>query len=341
MLFTSLSGFAQKLEADLDFRIRFDNREYKSEFSGSKTLFGLKLAPEAGLRWDGDNRLMVGVDVTRHFGAKGEDQPKPQLIAYYAYENNRNFTAYAGIFQIDKLTIYPNVFIPSSVRFYDPLVEGAMFRYFGRRGQIELSCDWNGMTTRTKREKFLIQSVGFFQHSVNQNLDLFAGYYFMMNHFSVTTTAAPDEGVVDNVLAYPCVNAAMTFGARGNTALDIKAGWLQALQNDRANEDKFVKPGGFMAEVNFKWRTLGCSNTIYLGDNLMPFYDRYGAELYPGDTFFSTTHGVYNRVEVSWQPHLRDGLGLKVCTIHHYDGRTWSWQQLATFSVKLNRKTFK
>lgn len=336
LLFISLPVFSQKLEANLDFRVRFDNREYRSEFASSKTLFGFKLAPEAGIRWDGDNRLMIGMDLTRHFGARGDDQSDPELTIYYAYENGRNFSTYVGIFQADKLTCYPRVFISGSKRFYDPLIEGAMFRYFGNRGQIELSCDWNGMITDAKREKFIIQSTGFLRHGM-----LSAGYFLMMHHFSVTATPSPDEGVVDNVLAYPYVSAMMAFGAKKDMQFDIKAGWVQALQNDRAQEDRFVKQGGFMAEIDFKWRTLGCNNTLYLGDNLMPYYHRYGSELYPGDPFFRTDHGIYDRLEVSWQPRLKDGLALKICTVHHYDGRTWNWQQVATFTVKLNQKTFK
>lgn len=336
LLFTTLAGSAQKLEANLDFRVRFDNREYKSEFSKAKTLFGFKLAPEAGLRWGGDNRLMGGMDLTRHFGAWGDDQPKPELILYYAYENRRNFTAYAGIFQNDKLAKYPRMFISGSRKFYDPLIEGAMFRWFGTCGQVELSCDWNGMIAETKREKFVIQSAGFLRHGVFS-----AGYYLMIHHFSITKTPAADEGVIDNILAYPYIGAEMVFGAEKNTLLGIKAGWVQALQNDRAHEDKFVKPGGFMAEIDFKWRSFGCDNALYLGDDLMPYYDRYGSELYPGDPFFRTDHGIYNRLELFWQPNLKEGLALKISTVHHYDGRTWNWQQLAIFSVKLNRKTFK
>ena len=338
LLSAVMSAAAQQLDANLDFRVRFDNREYKSEFSESKTLFGYKFAPEAGLKWGNDNRnrLMAGMDHTRHFGARGSDQPKPRLLLYYGYEGE-NFTSYAGVFQVDKLIEYPRAFVASSYKFYNPLVEGAMFRYeyksySGLDGFFEASCNWHGMVTATNREKFLIQSSGWLGHRADK-WNFWAGYQLMMHHFSVTHPAPPDMGVVDYVIAYPCAGTSYIIHP---VQLDIKAGWMQSFQNDRANEGEYVRPGGFMGEVSFKWRTLGLNNTLYLGDNMMPYYDRYGSELYLGDPFFRTDHGVYNRLEVFWQPYLRDGMSLRISTVHHYDGKTWNWQQLATFSVKLN-----
>lgn len=334
---------AQRLDYGLDFKVRFDNREYKSEFSGDKTLFGLKLVPEAGVRW-GDNRLMAGMDLTRHFGAKGDGQPDPELLLYYEYNNNRNFEAVAGIFQRDKMGSYPRAFISGSKVFYDAAIEGALFRYYGRRGGAELACDWNSMITETEYERFLLYFSGFLRFG-----DFTVGHYAMMHHFAGSET---DPGVVDNALQYSYAgysfsldrvavkNSGRTSQVKGTAPKNsyIRAGWLYASQNDRENEDKFVRPDGFMAEVQLQWRSFGVNNTIYLGDNLMPYYGRYGSELYVGDPFFRTTHGVYDRLEVYWKPRLNHGLHLKVSTVHHYDGDIWNWQQAITFSVDLHRK---
>ena len=56
------------LAYDLDFEMRFDNREfYRSRFSESMTIFGARLTPSVGVQIVQDNgvrhRLMAGVDV--------------------------------------------------------------------------------------------------------------------------------------------------------------------------------------------------------------------------------------------------------------------------------------
>ena len=59
---------------DVDFEMRFDNREYyRSAFSPSMTIFGARLTPSLGLdiyqNRDMSHRLMVGIDVSKDFGA--------------------------------------------------------------------------------------------------------------------------------------------------------------------------------------------------------------------------------------------------------------------------------
>ena len=340
-MFVLTAGYAQQLDYGLDFRVRFDNREYKSEFSDDKTLFGLKLVPEAGVKW-GAGRLMAGVDLTRHFGAKGEDQPDPELILYYGYDNKRNFKAYAGVFQRDKMVRYPRVILSGSKNFYDPNIEGAMFRYYGGKGYAEVACDWNSMITDTQYERFVLFWAGNIALKQFEGSRLSVGGYGSMHHFA---GSEQDRGVVDNVLFYPYVEYHFNIGGRPEWRWlatvyrsFVRAGWVQALQNDRENVDEYVTPNGFMAEAQLEWNGIGVYNTLYLGDNLMPYYSRFGGALYLGDQFFRTHHGVYNRLEIYWQPRLKDGLSLKVSSVHHYDGARWDWQQLVSFSVALDRK---
>lgn len=59
---------------DVDFEMRFDNREYyRSAFSPSMTIFGARLTPSVGLDIYQDrgmsHRLMMGIDVSKDFGA--------------------------------------------------------------------------------------------------------------------------------------------------------------------------------------------------------------------------------------------------------------------------------
>lgn len=332
---------AQELDYGVDFKVRFDNREYKSEYSSDRTYFSLKLVPEAGLKW-GDNRLMGGVDATRHFGAKEAAQPDLEPILYYGYDNKRNFKAYAGVFQRAKMTLYPAVILTGSKNFYDPNVEGAMFRYYGESGFAEVACDWYSMIGDTQRERFVIFSAGNLNLKKFTDSRLSAGYWASMHHIAGSETV---KGVVDNILAYPYLEYRFNLGPypewRGfaSSAVNfVRAGWVQTFQNDRVNEDKFVFPNGFIAEVQVGWRRFGIYETFYAGDNLMPFYARLGSATYLGDTFYRTENDYYSRLELFWNPKIGDNMSLKLSSVHHFDGKTWNWQQVVTFSVALNKK---
>ena len=67
---------------DVDFEMRFDNREIPGNFfTPSMTIFGARLTPQVGLALNESNgashRLMAGIDVMKDFGAS----PISELIA--------------------------------------------------------------------------------------------------------------------------------------------------------------------------------------------------------------------------------------------------------------------
>ncbi len=327
-----------RLAAELSFDTWFDNRELKSEFSPDLTFFGMMITPELGLNWHGEqgwHRLMAGTNVTINFGDR-RYRKNPEFIFYYNY-TDKHFSVYAGVLPRRKaIGDYPHMFFSDSVRFYDTNIDGALFQYYGGRGYVELACDWLSMISDHDREKFVLFSSGrlnFFDRK------LYAGYYASMFHHSVSYL---DDGVVDNFLAYPYVGTNLEWGERHEknyTFLDIKAGWVQAMQRDRSWDNKFRKPAGVQLEIHFEKRGFGIDNTLYLGDGLMPYYDRYGAGLYQGEPYYRTDHDIYNRLEVYWRP-LRDSMkDLKISSVHHFDGKKWGWQQLIIFSIRLDRST--
>lgn len=341
VIFVCGSADAQELDYGVDFKVRFDNREYKSEYSPDKTFFSMKLVPEAGLKW-GDNKLMGGADMTRHFGAKEAGHPDIEPILYYAYDNKRNFRALAGVFQRSKMVLYPAYILTGSKNFYDPNVEGAMFRYYGDRGFVEIACDWYSMITTSQRERFVVYSAGNLNLKKFQGSRLSIGYYGSMHHIAGSET---EKGVVDNILVNPYLEYRFNIGMRPEwrglaTSFNsfVRAGWIQTFQNDRVNDDQFIFPNGFIAEAQIGWRRFGIYDTFYAGDNLMPFYARLGSATYLGDTFYRTENDFYNRLELFWNPKIGDNMSLKISSVHHYDGKTWNWQQVATFSVALNKK---
>ncbi|MDL2320699.1 hypothetical protein LJC45_06175, partial [Alistipes sp. OttesenSCG-928-B03] len=117
----------------------------------------------------------------------------------------------------------------------------------------------------------------------------------------------------------------------------VSVGWLQSWQNDREGDEGYVKPNGLLIDAHLQWRSVGINNSFFFGDNMMPYYDRYGSELYLADPFYRTTNDVYNRLEVFWAPRIGNHMTLKVSSVHHYDGDCWNWQQVVAFSVAFGK----
>ncbi|MCL2561638.1 MAG: hypothetical protein FWE10_04885 [Rikenellaceae bacterium] len=287
----------------VDFRLRLDNREYRSEYLSGRTFFGLRLVPEIRYKWGG-NSLAAGADLTRDFGTRGNFQPDPELLLNYKYDDRRNFRVCVGAFRRDEMSGFPSVFTASSKSFYDGVFHGFTVRWRGNGGMAELIGDWYA------RRCF----AGYFNGRVHlgqvYSHPLHLGTYTMMNRFDTAK----------HVLSY--LFAGYELGRR-----HIRAGLLQSKESS-----------GFMADVHWTWRSFGTGGILYLGDSVMPLWAQYGSKLYFGDPLFRTTHGIYSRAEFSWQPHIGKGMSLRLSSLTHYDGRTLNWQQVVAFSATIWRK---
>lgn len=142
---------AQQVVWGASFDFFFDNREYKSEINWPQTLFGARIAPELGIRWQQRHSLMMGVDLLANFGTK-PFQTDNEIFGYYQYDGPK-FKAWAGVIPRRKtIGDYPSVFFSDSVRYYDPNLTGLLLQYSGGRGYVEFGCDWNSMLSTDKRE---------------------------------------------------------------------------------------------------------------------------------------------------------------------------------------------
>lgn len=343
---------AQTFEWGLGFDYRFDNREYKdiANVAESRTLFGVRVTPQVGLGWGKGHTFMAGVDFTANFGEKSFAQD-PTLLLYYNYRY-KNFSVTAGALPRSKMIgEYASVFFSDSVRFFDPSIEGLLLQYVAPRGYVEIGADWNSMYSADRREKFMLFSAGRIQRGI-----VYAGYNLNMYHHAGTYTV---KGVVDNILAYPYVGLDLGGGKLWFERFTLQAGFIQAWQNDRLYVGEYVRPHGAQIEARVeKWK-VGIYNTLYLGDNLMPYWfpgdetpkrpedgaptrPGYGPDLYNGESFY-TMGGkrIYNRLEIYWEPLRRKDMHLKIASVHHYNGRKWGWQQVITFSININKDMFK
>lgn len=341
------------LAYDLDFEMRFDNREfYRSRFSESMTIFGARLTPSVGVDIRQDNgmrhRLMAGIDIMKDFGdsVANKDLLK-ELTIYYNMNTtfgDNEFTMYAGIFPRKALQgRWTGAFFSDSLSFYDNNLEGLLLQLKRPKAHFELGADWMGLTGEYRRERFMIFSSGEGRILPFTNL----GYSFYVYHYAGSRQV---RGVVDNILVNPYASIDMSEPLRMQ-CLRLTLGWIQALQNDRRNVGRYVFPGG--GEIDFEARhwNLGVRNRMFIGRDLMPYYNstdaggfKYGCNgLYFGDPFYRVNDrgenriGMYDRLEIFYAPRIGKYLSINISAILHFNESHYSgFQQMVGVKFNLN-----
>ena len=95
--------------------------------------------------------------------------------------------------------------------------------------------------------------------------------------------------------------------------------------------------GELLLEV--EWYGVSLRNRLYLGDNLLTHYGRYGADVYYGVPFYRTEKGVYDAIELSYnQLFFGDRLSIEAGISLDYDGVGWGTRQFILLGVNLNHK---
>ena len=346
---------------DVNFEMKFDNRENTVSLSPSMTIFGARLTPELGIgvrQSDGTrHRVMLGVDVMKDFG-KGPDVSADgtvtgdrgyanaalfhEMTLYYRLEKRMGKTGFAltaGIFpkRYSMSEEYSPAFISDSLKFYDNNYEGLLLSFSRPKSYYEVGCDWMGMFGVYERERFMLFSYG--KSRLLPWLSL--GYTAYMYHYACSATV---DGVVDNILLNPsvCLDIAPFVPLQ---QLSLTIGWLQGAQQDRLNVGKYVLPCGGEAVFDIRKWNVGIRNRLFIGCDLMPYYDsmdaggnRYGSGLYWGDPFYRLFPGndsrfrpggamtyvrersvaLYDRLEAYYEPRIADFLYLKVGLVAHF-----------------------
>ncbi len=323
---------AQRIFVGADFATRFDNREYAGTAfaDASETLFGARLAPTLGVRWDERNTLAIGVDLRQDFGDDAKFLTEAKPLIYYAYETPRVFAA-AGIFPRERLCgAYGELFFDDAYLFYNNRIQGLAGRYRAKGGGfVELAIDWEGMRSKRVREKFRLLSAGEWSGK-----RFYGGYALSLLHFAKTSDPAPGEGVVDYLLINP-------YGGLRFSALfdfDIRFGYVQSFQRDRIAENGWKAPKGGMLDVRIGYKGLSLGNTLYAGECQMPFFDRYGTALYAGSVFFATRNCIYNRTDISYgRRFFGDTVGVRAGFLFHCAGKGLGTQQRIEVDVRLQK----
>lgn len=339
---------------DVDFEMNFDNREFdKSRFSKAMTIFGARLTPSVGLELPQpelgmNHKLMVGIDVMKDFGASpisrmlSPDESSQDLTnkalfreitLYYMLDKKTNvgsFEMYAGIFPRNASEgSYSDVFFSDSLKFYDNNLEGLLLKFRRPKSYWEVGCDWMGKPGYARKEKFMIFSAG--ESRISPFLEV--GYAAYMYHFAGSQKA---RGVVDNILLNPYVK--LDFArSMDMQEFSLRLGYLQAMQHDRVFVGHYVFPCGGEFDLNMRKWNVGIQNKLFYGTDMMPYYnstdaggDKYGSRLYLGDPFYrihdlgQTGPGLYDRLEVYYEPYMGRHLAVRVAARFHFNGFRYS-----------------
>ena len=341
-------GFAY----DLDFDMQFDNREFDgTSYTSSMTVFGARVTPAVSVGLQQKNgtkhRLMVGIDIMKDFGsARKNSELFDEITLYYDVQKQIGKTGFemvAGVFPRRYAEgSYSQAFYSDSLRFYDNNLEGLLLKFSRPKAYFEIGCDWMGMYDTFSRERFQIFSSG--EGKVLPFLSL--GYAASLYHFSCSGVSI---GVVDNALINPYLRFDLASEA-DMQALSVRLGWLQALQNDRANVGHYVFPGGAEVVMEVQKWNVGVRNDMFIGTDMMPYYNavdnagyKYGSLLYMGSPFYRVWDdgrdevGLADRLEVYYAPKFgAPYLDMKVSAIFHFDGEKYcGCRQMVSFNFNL------
>ena len=326
----AVPGLAQKFIYGSYFDYYFDNREFDrshEKYMESETLHSVLVAPELGLSFkqgeDTEHRILVGTDIMRDTGsgAKPGDSFREVTVYYNVrsrFGNDRSFEAAAGVFPRRLLGgRYSRAIWSDAHTFYDMNMEGVLLKYGAPAFNTEIGCDWMGMYSADRRERFQIFSSGEWKATDW----LSAGWGLSFYHYA---TSAVAHNVIDNHLLNPWLKADAAGHVPFFTELSLQAGWLAGYQRSREIDDQPALPMG--AEFIFRAarKSLCLQNSLYAGQDLYHYYSypapeggTYGADLYPGE---NTYRGFYNRAELIWTPRITKKMALQIVAAFHFDG---------------------
>ena len=331
-----------ELRLEADFTTLFDNTEYASmKGVSSGTLFGARLTPKVGIKWQYRNQLMVGADLYQDFG-HGKFLSDAKLQLYYAYEAPK-VELYAGIFPRRAMNgLRSPLFFDPSYCYYNNSISGVLARYqeFSGLSYIEFAMDYTGMRSYDMRESFAIMSSGRYQFNYSPPSGI--GYDLYVGHYAKDYNPETLDGVVDNIMLTPYVECRyVELGWMGKNFVYFSArlSYVQSLQRDRINENVWKHPFGGELFVNFEWNGVELSNRLYMGKgSLLTYYNRYGSDVYHGMPLYRTGKGIYDAIALSYNRWFFNyTVGVKAGITVEYDGTGWGTRQWLQVDVALGR----
>lgn len=273
---------AVRFEWGGEFETVFDNREGDGTRAVDRTFFLTRLAPEAGISFDGGmHSVMGGVVWVQPIGCEWEGHRLSPTL-YYRYRRG-GLTGALGMFPRRLLhSPLPDYLLSDSARYEQANIRGGMVGYESRHGWAEGFIDWRGMQSETRREAFAVVGRGEWRHGIWR-----AGGTAMMNHLARSRNAPETEHVTDNIIINPEAGISLDGVMAGREAgLDVRLGWLYGLSRDRGAGD-WLSSSGVRLNVEGRWWRLYLGETLWYADRpLFPLYDTLGALLNDGEPYY-------------------------------------------------------
>ena len=332
-VFSITDSFAQDFVWQAGVHSFFNNNEFEgSTVKTSQTMAGVHFVPQIGLSYHERHRIFVGIDAMQEFGSeKTIDFYAP--IAYYQFEGE-HFNFYMGSFpRKPLLKNYPRMFFQDSVFNYRPVMNGLFWEYRSLKDDyFNVWLDWTGRQTYEHRETFFMAGSG------RYNQGIFYGRHFIyMFHFAGTMNPNIPEPVQDNGLMLTSIGIDLAKKANFEK-LELNIGWSQGLERNRGSDDGWIKPGGFLSELNVEYRGIGLFNTFYAGQGQQSFYNNFQNRLYWGDPAYRATQ--YNRTDF-YVNFIKTGFAnvKLIYTLHFLENKMFHEQALyAVFDLDNFRK---
>ena len=342
-------------EYDLLAKTYFDNRENDGNptpFTPSMTLFGQQLTPQVGVSFGKDgmrHKFMAGVDASFYFGSTAKPFGRlDKVLAYYKFdkefEDGGTFTVIGGIYPKTYYRgAYTNAFVSDSAKFTGRNSQGLLLSYEREKFFVEALCYWIGIKDGLTRERFQIWS--FARYDFLPWLRL--GYAFSMDHYACSDVA---PNVVDNLLLRPY----LAFDLSSLVPLQrlyADIGGYVSYQRDRTFPEYYM-PGGVELNAEIRHWNVGVRNTLYVGTNLEPLFDRrdpagtrYAHRLYIDEHYYRVRNDgsadnamlPYDRLEVFYEPKLWPGVNLELKLVFHFNGALSGTQQIIGLKADLNK----
>ena len=316
----AISVMAQGVTWSVDMNTIFDNREGGTYYSGNGTIFLARVSPEIGLSFLDNHKIAGGVSWIQPCGDDWK-RHKVKPTVYYRYDRGEWRTSF-GIFPRSQFfNPLPTFLLNDSIAYNEPNVRGLLIQYVKNTGYAELSLDWRGQQSETKREAFNIN----FNTEWNPRGALIVGGYAQLNHLAKRKNAPVGEGVNDDIMANPYIGVNLSR----STALDtlaVKAGVLVSLQRDRM-VGKWENRAGLLVNAIAAKKWLSVEETFFVGKGVMPLYPSYGTLLYMGDPYFQAP--LYSRTDVNFHFIRNRFVNLEASLVFHYTKEAFGfWQQL-------------
>jgi hypothetical protein len=297
---------AQKTDWYVNFHSIADNREYDRSVGKPQTIFGTRLDIAGGLKIDSVSGVYLGVNYMYEFGSS-IDAITPVLNLYYVLDRS-DFGFYFGSFPKEKVIDFPLALYGELTNYFEPNIGGMAFEVRRKWGKQNVYVDWIGRQTDVDREAFIAGFSGVYKSGM-----FYAKNYGYMYHLALTSVSDPDMHIRDNGVFSGYVG----FDFSEKTSFDVLNADIGGIFNyDRTRPDDYSFYGGFVTQLNARYRRFGIDVTSYWGK---------GLQVPLGDALYS--NGNYTRMDFCAVPIKWKGVESVFKWSYHFTGGVVSSSQ--------------